>query len=381
MHSFRIDGAHIYNNRTRSFSDISLAVSDGRFVPDSSFDAVGGYEGCWIIPGLIDLHSHGRAGENFARTTDVDSYAAMLRSYAMSGTTSIFATIDSAPFEEMVSAAHMAERASRFDEFGASVTGIHFEGRFMNQLRRGAHKAELLRNPDCGELNILLDACGDLPVRITFAPELEGGHDFLRLALRRGARAGIGHSDCSYEQAVEAVNLGASFFCHTFNAMRPFTHREPGTAGAALTTNGYAELICDGIHLHPASVKLAALAKSPDRIILITDSNAAAGKGDGNYVLAGIAVIVKDGKAVNLEGAIAGSTLNLLDGLFNFCKFTNTPLEYTIPCATENPAVSMGLYDKIGSIDLGKRADFVVLAPDRRTPVAVCCAGRLEKIV
>lgn len=381
--SFTLENVSIYDTRRRRFVCGAMSVSEGliseapRTEASDRKAALGGFDGCFVIPGMIDVHTHGRAGGNFA-SASAEGLALLRESYAASGTTSVFATIDTVPFEEMVGAVEGAARSAAEDTSGCSIDGIHLEGRYLNPARRGAHNPALLAPPDTAELERLLGAAGGLPARVSFAPELEGGREFLARALALGATAGIGHSDCTYEGALDALSAGASFFTHTYNAMSPFTHRSPGAVGAALLSDAYTELICDGFHLHPAAVKLASRLKSPDKIILITDSMPAAGKGDGVYGLAGMTVTVKNGRAINSEGAIAGSTLDLLDGLFNYCSFTGTPLEDAIPLATENPARQAGIYGFTGSLETGKRADFCVLAPDRRTLIAVCCRGKLN---
>jgi N-acetylglucosamine-6-phosphate deacetylase len=263
---------------------------------------------------------------------------------------------------------------------GAHIPGIHLEGNFLSEKRRGAHAVELLLPPATEILpDIAKLLANGLVVHTSIAPELTGSDAYIKEAVRLGFSVGIAHSDATYEQAVDAVRQGVRSFTHTFNAMSPLHHRLPGCVGAALLTDeAYAELICDGFHSHPATALLLARCKSPDKLVLITDSMQAAGCPDGEYTIAGLPVSVRDGKALNSEGAIAGSTISLFDGLTNFMKFTGLPLEYAIPLATENPANMIGAYESIGSITPGKRADFLILE-NKDAPVlkTVVCGGNI----
>ena len=214
---------------------------------------------------------------------------------------------------------------------------------------------------------------------VTCAPELDGGEAFVKTIVGLGATVGIGHSDSTYEEAISALGWGATSFTHTFNAMRPLHHREPGTVGAALTSDAYAEVIADGFHLNPAVVKLVYLAKAKDKMVLITDSMMATGCEDGEYQIGGLPVHVKGGKALGDDGTISGSTLNLLDGMFNMAKFCGIPIEQALPYSTINPAKMVGVDKVCGSLEIGKRADMLVLADDKHTLEGVYCAGNRIK--
>jgi N-acetylglucosamine-6-phosphate deacetylase len=247
----------------------------------------------------------------------------------------------------------------------ANLIGIHFEGRYLNPEKKGAHNPEYLALPSINELNSLSQAMMPAPLHFSIAPELENGEEFIKKAVEIGATVGIAHTNSTYEQALEALSWGAKSFTHTFNAMTSIHHRMPGATTCALTENSaYAEVICDGMHLHPAIVKLIYLAKPKDKMVLITDSMAATASPDGNYSIAGSAVTVKNGVAVDANGTLAGSTLTLFKGMTNLMKFCNIPLIHAIKYATINPAKMVNA-DFIGKIEKGYRADFIVISnPD-----------------
>ena len=220
------------------------------------------------------------------------------------------------------------------------------------------------------------EADGETPLvtHVTAAPELEGGMDFLHTVIENGATFAIGHSDATYEEAIAAVNAGAVSFSHLFNAMRPIHHRDMGTAGAGLLSDAYAELICDGIHLSPATVQLAHRMKRPERVVLITDSCKATGLPDGVYKKGSSEILVKDGKVTLPDGTISGSTLSLFDGMRNYAKFCGVSYEEAIPLATINPAKMVGLDKVCGSIEVGKRADMLVCDAEMKLS-RVCICG------
>ena len=379
MSAFVIKNANIYDTKTRSFKRGDLPVEDGVILPQGGFvigsEIIDG-EGKYIIPGMVDVHTHGRAGSDFTDST-VEDDLKMARSYAKAGTTTIFGTLATAEYQTMLrSTGNAVTAAGKTKGVGANIDGIHIEGRYLSLAKRGAHNPKLLSALDIKELEEFTEIIGALKKRITVAPELEGGEAFVRRAVELGYSVSIGHSDSTYDQAVEALNWGATSFTHTFNAMKGLHHREPGTVGAALTSeDAYCEVICDGMHLNPAVVKLIYLAKDERHLCLITDSMMATGCCDGDYAIAGLPVRVVNGLALEADGTIAGSTLDLLKGVFNFMKFCGVSLEEALPYATENPAVMCGIYDVTGSIAPGKRADILMLGSDKRTLERVWANG------
>lgn len=319
-------------------------------------DAVRDLDGAYLIPGLVDVHTHGRAGYDFNDAT-AEQMKEMRADYARRGVTGVMATLASDTCEGWRRSIAAIEE-SGFD-------GIHLEGRYLNPSKRGAHAAHLLAEPDPDELESLLAGVA-LPVHVSFAPELDPDGKFLSRVLSLGASAGLAHSAATAEQTRLALSRGMTSFTHLFNAMAPLHHREGGPVSVAMTEGGYCEMIVDGVHICPDMVRLAYRAIGAERVVLITDSMAGTGCPDGEYTIAGLAVTVKDGRALTHEGAIAGSTLDLFDGMRNLMQFAGVSLADAVACATGNPARMVGLDGTIGSIDAGKRADLLILDGDVR---------------
>ena len=362
-----LTGAFVLDSKSRTFKRNDILISGGVFKEiapaiDSADAEIIDVTGKYIIPGLIDMHTHGRAGCDFNRTERMD-YNKMLSSYAYAGTTSVLATLASDSFDALIESIKSINdiRLAPITPGNARILGVHLEGRYLNPAKRGAHSAELLDNPSESELHVLSSAAMPLPFHISLAPELDGGFDFIRRGRELGITFGIAHSDADAKMSKEALSAGVSSFTHLYNAMRPLHHREPGNTGIALVSDAYVEVICDGLHIHPDMVKLAYLAKGKDKLVLITDSMEATNNGDGNYFIAGMSVTVSNGKAVTSDGAIAGSLLSLFDGVTNLCKFSGAEYADAVLCATKNPAELLGVFDKIGSIDEGKSADLLVI--------------------
>ena len=382
-----LTGAFVLDSETRTFKRNDILISDGiieKVATDviSSDAEIIDVKGKYIIPGLIDMHTHGRAGCDFNRTERMD-YNKMLSSYAYAGTTSVMATLASDEYDSLITSLKSINsiRSAPPVHGNSRILGIHLEGRYLNPLKRGAHGESLLALPTQKELCEISDCAMPLPFHISLAPELEGGLDFIRRGRELGITFGIAHSDATAEKSKEALDAGVSSFTHLYNAMRPLHHREPGNTGVALISNAYAEVICDGLHIHPDMVKLAYLAKDKSKIILITDSMEATDNGDGDYYLAGMFVTVKDGRALTSDGAIAGSLLSLFDGVTNLCRFAGADYADAVLCASKNPAELLGVYDRIGSIDAGKAADLLIIdsaeVTENSAPVLekVCIGG------
>ena len=362
--SFVITNARVYRTELRDFMPASVLVEDGKIkkiisgadCAEAKGLPVVDLENRYLAPGLVDVHTHGRIGFDFDSAT-ADEMRQMRASYAADGTTTLLPTIASAPMERIQNG------IDRIKEVG--FDGMHLEGRYLNEKRRGAHNASLLFPLDRAELTSLLDRMEPLTVHLTCAAELDGGEDFVKTAIARGATVGLGHSDATYEEAVTAFDWGITSTTHTFNAMSPVHHRKPGTVTAGLVSeNIYCEIIADGFHLHPAIVKLVHQNKKPDHLVLITDSMCATRCADGEYSIAGETVYVRDGKAVNVEGAIAGSTITLYTAVLNLMKFAGISFAEALAYATITPAKMVGLDALVGSIDEGKRADLLDIDPE-----------------
>lgn len=353
----------IYDTETRDFVPGTLTVDGGVITalgeaPEGECAAVD-LGGAYLAPGLVDVHTHGRAGSDFA-SADATALARMSRSYLESGVTSVMPTLASAPLEELYAAADRIRAAK--DGGAENFEGIHLEGRYLNPKRRGAHAQSLLASPDGEEIAPLIDkmsAAG--AVHVSAALELDADGSFSAAVVGKGATLALAHTDASYAEARLAFERGARALTHTYNTMPPLHHREGGAIAAGLTEHSiFCELIADGFHVSPEMVKLAYMLKK-DRLVLITDSMEATGCPDGEYSIAGLPVTVKDGKARTHEGAIAGSTLELIDGVKNLARFAGIPFGEALYNATMSPALMVGIADRAGSIEIGKLANLIVL--------------------
>lgn len=312
-----------------------------------------------LAPGLIDVHTHGRAGGDF-NTADPDTMLKMSRSYLESGVTSVMPTLASDTFEGLCrSVEYIAEAKEKGAE---NFAGVHLEGRFLNPKKRGAHSEALLATLDASEIgSLIIKMKKNGAVHVSAALELDENGEFTEAVLAKNATLGLAHTNATYAEAQKAFGNGAVSLTHTYNAMSAFHHRDGGAVGAGLLNETvYCELIVDGFHVSPEAVKLAYRMKK-DKTVLITDSMEATGMADGEYRIAGLPVIVKDGKARTCEGAIAGSTLSLIDGVKNLAAFAEIPFAEALYCATSAPAKMLGIFDSVGSLDAGKTANMLIL--------------------
>ncbi|GIJ28131.1 N-acetylglucosamine-6-phosphate deacetylase [Micromonospora qiuiae] len=326
-------------------------------------------DGHWIVPGFVDIHTHGGGGHTFT-TGDAESARAAAAYHLNHGTTSLLASLVSAPFELMRSATTAFAPLVRQDV----LAGIHFEGPYLSAARCGAQNPEFLRDPSIDELTELLKL-GEGTVRmVTLAPELTGAIEAIGLLTGQGVVAAVGHTDATYEQTCAAVAAGASVGTHLFNGMRPVHHRDPGPAVALLTApNVFCELVADGVHLHEGTLTFAVATAGPERCALVTDAMAAAGMPDGEYELGGQAVTVADGQARLADGTIAGSTLTM-DAALRHAVAVGMPVPDAVRMVSTTPALAVGLGDRVGALTAGLRADLVVL-DDELNVVRVMRAG------
>lgn len=318
--------------------------------PDVSFPAG------TLAPGFIDAHIHGGGGFSF---NDPDPAAAAVEIAAVHlghGTTTLMASLVTAPLAELETA--VAALAGLVED--GVLAGIHLEGPWLSPSHRGAHTKELLRLPDPASIDRLMLAGRGAVRMVTLAPELEGGLAAIRQITGHGAVAAIGHTGAGYDLAREAIAAGATVGTHVFNAMRPLHHREPGPALALLEDpNVFAEVIADGVHLHPSLVRF--ISGSPARAVFVTDAMAAACASEGTYRLGGLEVQVANGEArLASNGAIAGSVLTLDAAVRHAVNHAGIPLADAVRSASQNPADMLGLSD-VGRLERGKRADVVVL--------------------
>lgn len=361
-----IKNAMIYQNNTRSFvrgalrleGDVIREVGEISGPDGEAWDA----EGAYILPGLLDVHTHGRAGLDFVTCTE-EQFGAMARDYARFGVTTVMPTLASAPYGQMLLA---TEWANRFEPKPdqADFCGVHWEGRYMNPAKRGAHAPEHLAPPRAEELEAeVFRMCRAL--HMSAAYEMDPSGAFAAKALALGATLGLAHTTATYAEAKAIEGQGITSYTHLYNAMPSLHHRDGGAVCAALEGDAYAELICDGIHISPEMVRLAYRAKGAEKLVLVSDSIEAAGCADGYYNIAGMPTVVKDGIARTEEdGVLAGSTLSLDRAVNNLMDFCRIPLTDAILCATEAPAKMVGVFDRYGSIEAGKQANLLFL----RTP-------------
>ena len=290
---------------------------------------------------------------------DERANARILVFHARNGTTSMMATTLSGSVADLQNAVAAIARSS--DEHGAEIVGIHLEGPYINRDRAGAQDRASIRPADIHEVSSLLDRAPHLRWMMTFAPEIDGARKLVEY-FRDRIIFSIGHTSADYAEAVAALDWGAKHFTHLFNAMTGMHHREPGVVGAALVArNATAELIADGVHVHPAVLNIVATTM-PHRVALITDAIRACGLADGTYKLYGYDVEVKDGSARLAGGGnLAGSTLTMHGAVRNMIELAGLPIERVIPLATEVPARIAGVRDRKGIIDRGYDADLVML--------------------
>ncbi|MFI0212841.1 N-acetylglucosamine-6-phosphate deacetylase [Streptomyces lydicus] len=331
--------------------------------PAGGGDAAGVVDltGHLIVPGFVDMHVHGGGGGSFS-SADPGECMTVVETHRRRGTTSMVASTVTGELTELArQAAVLAELVQQ-----GELTGIHFEGPFISPQRCGAHQPGLLRDPDPADVRKLVDAAHGTAVMMTVAPELPGGLASVRLLAEAGVVAAIGHTDSSYDATREAIDAGATVATHLFNAMPPLGHRAPGPVAALLEDERITvELINDGTHLHPAVLQLAVREAGAGRVAFITDAMGAAGMSDGMYPLGPMRVEVRDGVARISEGptagSIAGSTLTLDRAFKRAVTLDGLTVDQAVQALSVNPARLLGIDDRVGSLEVGKDADLVVL--------------------
>src|SRR6201984_2327597 len=316
------------------------------------------------IPGFVDVHIHGAGGRDVMEA-DEAALSTITGRLATFGTTSLLATTVTAGADEAVRAVEVIAKyisgQYQTSDPRAEILGIHFEGPFLSKARRGVHPTEWLQLPSAELLQRFLHAAAGNARILTIAPELLGAMPCIDAARSLGMVVSMGHTDATYEQARAAVAHGAHHATHVYNAMRPFTHRDPGVIGAVLTgPEGTAEWIADGIHVDEIAMKVLLQAKGAQGVVLISDGISATGMPDGKYMLGGLEVTVSRGVCRNAEGRLAGSTLTLDRALRNIVKL-GIPLGDAVRMLTLNPATLLGIEFKKGALRTGADADIVLL--------------------
>lgn len=344
-----------------SFLEQAIYINDHRLVDKAEYQDDGEVidaEGLLVLPGLVDIHSHGAAGEDFSdgnpeglkkilqyeKRCGITSYCPTSMTFPKERLRQIFASIKGAQTEE-----------------GAKVVGINMEGPFLDPAKKGAHVEKWIAAPDVAFVRELNQDADGLVRLVTLAPNMDGAEEFIK-EMHEEVCISLGHTAADYDCASRAMKLGAHHVTHLYNAMQPFGHRAPGLIGAAMDDpECMVEMICDGYHIHPSAIRAAFRLFGPERVILISDSMRATGMENGTYELGGQEVTVKDRKAVLKDGTLAGSATNLYGCMCKAVEF-GIPLEQAIMAATANPARSIGIFDCVGSIRIGKQADLLLVS-------------------
>ena len=328
-----------------------------------------------VTPGLIDLHVHGASGHDVMEAS-ADALQSISKALASHGTTAFLATTMSADDSsiEAVLRAFAAHRHLLTN--GAAAIGIHLEGPYLSQLRRGAQDAAFLKPTDVAAFLRFVEASNNTVRKVTVAPEVDPDFRLIRTAVALGIHVSLGHSDATDEQTRAAVDAGARQITHTFNAMSPLHQREPGLLGIALTDDRvYTEVIADGVHVHPTILKLLLQAKGVDRTVLVTDGSSATGMPDGKYRLGSKSILVRNGVCRDEAGNLAGSTLTLDRAVRNLLDCLDVPLHEALIAASATPARCMGIENK-GVLQPGADADLVFFDRDLRV-LQTMVAGRI----
>ena len=334
------------------------AVIASKSGDDTVFDAAG----CYVIPGLTDIHFHGCRGADFS-DGDLDGLRAMGAYELSRGVTQICPAGMTLPEEDLAAACRTAAAYDEENGSGAKLVGINLEGPFLSAAKKGGQNGDYLQEPDYAMFRRLMDASVGRVKLISVAPELPGAMDFIRQAAR-DVTVSLAHTTADYDTAAEAFRQGARHVTHLFNAMPAFSHRSPGVVGAALDCPACrVELICDGVHIHPSVVRAVFQMFGRDRVVLISDSVRAAGMPDGKYMLGGQEFTLRGAHATLPDGTLAGSATDLMSCLCKAVRF-GIPLVDAVRAAAVNPAKAIGIFDSVGSLDVGKQANLAILGPD-----------------
>ena len=363
-----IKNGQVFNSNGRFIpADVELAgdrivkvAPAGTLHGDEELDAAGKY----VTPGFVDIHIHGAAGSDFCDGMDgSDKYVRAMQKYLGSqGVTSFLGTTMAFSEEILDRIFDTALPIFGQEGYGAVLRGVNMEGPFFNKAKKGAQAEEYIIDPDWEMFQRLWERSGHNIRLVDVAPELPGALEFAQKASKL-CTVSIAHTCATYEEATAAFANGFTHTTHLFNAMPAFTHRAPGVVGAASDFAEHIEMICDGIHLNPSVVRAVFNMFGPDRVCIISDAMQACGMPNGEYSLGGQKVFMTDGLATLADGTIAGSATCQAEGFRRAVKF-GVPLESALKAATINPAKAAGLFDEVGSIAVGKRADVLVLGAD-----------------
>lgn len=356
-----IKDANVFTQDNR-FVRGDVIVRDGRFVhatgEQPADEEVVDARNLMMIPGLVDIHFHGCKGADMCDGTK-EALDVIMDYEASVGVTSVCPATMTIPRDELLTVMKNAGAYSYHG--GAHLVGINMEGPFISPSKKGAQAAENIMHCDYEYFCQLQEAAGGLIKLVDIAPEEPGAMEFID-EVKGKVVVSLAHTASDYDTAREAIEHGASHATHLYNAMPPMNHRNPGVIGAVRDSSEcHVELICDGVHIHPSVIRATYAMFGAERIILISDSMRATGLEDGEYTLGGQPVKVRGNLATLHDGTIAGSATNLMDCLRFVVREVGIPLETAVMCATANPAREIGIFDEVGSITAGKRADFILL--------------------
>ena len=362
--------------------DISGEFFTGRAESTDSQEVIDA-QGCYVIPGLTDIHVHGCHNKDFC-DADVDAIGDFASYEASKGITAICPTTMTIPQERLLHIAEVAgeycdltQQHKRNADTEAIFAGINMEGPFISEKKKGSQEASDIRKPDIDFIRSMQEKSGKRVVLVDIAPEIEGTEELIQ-TLKNEIVISIAHTNADYDTTLRAMQLGAHHVTHLYNAMSPYDHRAPGVVGAASDDpESMVELICDGIHNHPAVVRNTFKIFGTDRVVLVSDSMRATGMQDGTYELGGHKVQVKGRRALLEDGTIAASVTNLMDCMLTCVREMDIPLETAVKCAAVNPAVSIGKFQQWGSISEGKYANAVLLDQKTLTVKKVILKGKL----
>lgn len=364
--------------RDGSFKNEDLYIKNG--VISSEFlqedeEVLVDAEGCYVVPGLIDIHTHGCMGQDFCNGT-YEALSTMARYELSQGVTGFCPTSMTLDEEKLAKVFQIAAIHKNI-EAEAEIFGINMEGPFISREKIGAQNPKHLHELDLAMFKRLQEQAKGLIKLVDIAPELAGAKEFIE-AVKDEVKVSLAHSNAPYEVAKVAFEAGANHVTHLFNGMIGFGHREPGIIGAAAERDDvYLEIICDGIHVHPAAVRATFKLFGAEKMVLISDSMEATGLPDGQYQLGGLPVTKEGRRAYNTgTSTIAGSVTSLLDCLRWTVKEAGIPLEKALDCATINPARSIGVDSFVGSLEAGKQADIILLDKNLNL-IAVVKKGRV----
>ena len=354
----RITGGKVFDPE-QGFQERELCF-EGRLISlDSTDGQVYNAEGCYVIPGLTDIHFHGCRGCDFS-DADPEGLETMARYELSRGVTQICPAGMTLLEDQLTRVCQVAAAHREADRPGAALVGVNLEGPFLSMAKKGAQNGDWIHAPDAGMFFRLMEASRGLVKLVSLAPEEPGAMEFIQ-AVEGEVTVSLAHTAADYDTAMEAFRLGARHVTHLFNAMPPFSHRAPGVVGAAFDNpQCRVELICDGVHIHPSVVRAVFRLFGPERVVLISDTMRAAGMPDGSYTLGGQDVTVKGKLATLADGTIAGSVTDLMSCMRTAVSF-GIPLHDAVRAAAVNPAQAIGIYDRVGSLEPGKRANVVIL--------------------